>query len=48
VLKEIIEGTLKSVNLGDLTKGVTEGLKNASTNTVDGATKKIGDLFKKK
>jgi uncharacterized protein involved in outer membrane biogenesis len=48
VLKEVIESTLKSVNLGDLTKGVTEGLKNVTTNTVDGATKKIGDLLKKK
>jgi uncharacterized protein involved in outer membrane biogenesis len=50
VLKEVIEGTVKSIgaNLGDLTKGVTEGLKNVSTNAVEGATKKIGDLFKKK
>lgn len=50
VLKEIIEGTVKSAgaNLGDLTKGVTEGLKNISTNAVEGATKKIGDLFKKR
>ncbi|HKQ39832.1 MAG TPA: hypothetical protein VJ063_17265 [Verrucomicrobiae bacterium] len=50
VLKEVLDGTLKSVgsNLGDLTKGVTEGLKNVSTNAVEGATKKIGDLFKKK
>ena len=50
VLKEVIEGTVKSIggSLGDLTKGATEGLKNVSTNAVGGATKKIGDLFKKK
>ena len=50
VLKEVLDGTLKSIgsNLGDLTKGVTEGLKNVSTNAVEGATKKLGDLFKKK
>ena len=50
VLKEILDGTIKSVggNLGELTKEVTGGLKNVSTNAVEGATKKIGDLFKKK
>ena len=50
VLKEIVDGTLKSVgsNLGELTKDVTGGLKNVSTNAVEGATKKIADLFKKK
>lgn len=50
VLKEVIEGTVKSIggNLGELTKDVTGGLKNVSTNAVEGATKKIGDLFKKK
>ena len=50
VLKELVESTVKSVgsNLGELTKGVTEGIKNVSTNAVGGATKKIGDLFKKK
>jgi hypothetical protein len=49
VLKQVIEGTVKSIggNLGDLTKGATDGLKNISTNAVEGATKKIGDLFKK-
>jgi uncharacterized protein involved in outer membrane biogenesis len=49
VLKELIEGTLKSVggNLGDLTKDVTGGLKSAGTNAMDKATKNLGDLFKK-
>ena len=50
VLKEVIENTVKAVgsSVGDLTKGATEGLKNVTTNAVGGATKKIGDLFKKK
>jgi uncharacterized protein involved in outer membrane biogenesis len=50
VLTALIDGTLKSVgsNLGEMTKGITGGLKNASTNAIEGATKKIGDLFKKK
>ena len=49
VLKEVVDGTVKSVGgaVGDLTKEVTGGLKNVTTNTVEGATKKIGDLFKK-
>jgi uncharacterized protein involved in outer membrane biogenesis len=46
VLREVIEGTLKSVggNLGDL----TGSLKGAGTNVIDKATKNIGDLLKKK
>ncbi len=50
VLKEVINGTVKSIgsNVGELTKDVTSGLKNVSTNTVDKAAKSIGDLFKKK
>lgn len=50
VLKEVIDGTLKSIgsNVGDLTKEVTGGLKNVSTNAVEKATKSIGDLFNKK
>jgi uncharacterized protein involved in outer membrane biogenesis len=51
VLKEVLDATLKSLasgKLGELTKDVTGGLKNAATNAVEGATKKLGDLFKKK
>lgn len=50
VLKEVIENTVKAVgsSVGELGKEVTSGLKNVTTNAVGGATKKIGDLFKKK
>jgi hypothetical protein len=50
VLTEVINGTLKSIGgaVGDVTKEVTGGLKNVTTNAAGGATKKIGDLFKKK
>ena len=50
VLKEVLDGTLKSIGSGvtELGKEVTGGLKNVSTNTVEKATKGIGDLFKKK
>ena len=50
VLNEVIQNTVKAVgsSVGDLTKGAAEGLKNVTTNAVGGATKKIGDLFKKK
>ena len=50
VLKEVIEGTVKGIGgtLGDLTKDVTGGLKGASTNLIEGTTKRLGDLLKKK
>ena len=50
VLKEVLDGTLKSISsgVGELGKEVTSGLKDASTNAVDKATKSIGGLFKKK
>ena len=50
VLKEVIENTVKAVgsSVGELGKEVTSGLKNVTTNAVGGASKKIGDLFKKK
>src|SRR5436190_14901517 len=50
VLKEIVDGTVKSVGgaIGDVAKEVTGGIKDVTTNAVGGASKKIGDLFKKK
>lgn len=50
VLKEVVESTVKAVgsSIGELGKEVTSGIKDVTTNAVGGATKKIGDLFKKK
>jgi hypothetical protein len=49
VLKEILDGTLKSVsgNVGELGKEAVGSVKDLSTGAVNQATKKIGDLFKK-
>jgi hypothetical protein len=50
VLSEVTVSTLKAVEKGvtDLGKGATELLSKEATNTLDKATKSIGDLFKKK
>jgi len=50
VLKEILDGTLKSVStgVGTMGKEALESVKGAGTGTVEKATKGIGDLFKKK
>ncbi len=49
VLKEILDGTLKSVSgsVGELGKEAVGSVKDLSTGAVNQATKKIGDLFKK-